>query len=145
MSNPLIERISQGTIIFDGAMGTQLYARGGYNQNRSLDSLNITNPDLVKAVHLDYISAGAEIITTNTYNASTSRLSSLGMGEQFNKINSAAVRISNEARKLSGQQVWIAGSIGPPGKQTDLFGALKDSLIDLLSVTILVTEPTPST
>ena len=123
MNSSFSERVLQGVLISDGAMGTQLHSRGGYNPNHSLDFLNVTNPNLVKAIHLDYISAGAEMITTNTYRANAPMLTSLGVGEQFNKINAAAVKIAQEARSLSGQQVWIAGSIGPPGKQTDLFGA----------------------
>ncbi len=129
MATPFAERLSQGILIADGAMGTELYSRGGHGLHHSLDSLNITNPNLVKAVHLDYISAGAEIITTNTYRSSAPILTSQGVGEQFNTINSSAVRIAKEARRLSGQQVWIAGSIGPSVKQTDLFGAISLSNI----------------
>lgn len=129
MATSFAERLSQGILIADGAMGTELYSRGGHGLHHSLDSLNITNPNLVKAVHLDYISAGAEIITTNTYRASAPILTSQGVGEQFNTINSSAVRIAKEARRLSGQQVWIAGSIGSSVKQTDLFGAISLSNI----------------
>ena len=60
MATPFAERLSQGILIADGAMGTELYSRGGHGLHHSLDSLNIANPNLVKAVHLDYISAGAE-------------------------------------------------------------------------------------
>ena len=82
MNSSFSERVLQGVLISDGAMGTQLHSRGGYNPNHSLDFLNVTNPNLVKAIHLDYISAGAEMITTNTYRANAPMLTSLGVGEQ---------------------------------------------------------------
>lgn len=123
MATSFEDRLSLGPVLSDGAMGTQLYVQGGYDFNRSLDSLNVIGAGFVKAVHLDYISAGAEIITTNTFGASAPRLGAWGLADQFEEINRAGVRIAQEARRLSGQQVWIAGSMGPLGRQADLFGA----------------------
>ena len=64
--------------VFDGAMGTMLYAKGVYI-NRCYDELNLSNPDLVREVHAEYIHAGADIIETNTFGATAYRLQQYGL------------------------------------------------------------------
>ena len=111
-----MERLKRGAVLCDGAMGTELYARGGLCFDRCLDELNLSAPELVKAVHLDYIRAGAEIIETNTFGANRVRLAAHGLENKVHEVNARAVAIAQEACHLSGQKIWIAGSVGPLGK-----------------------------
>ena len=121
-----IERVARGPILGDGAMGTQLFERGELGYDRCLDELNLSNPELVKSIHLDYISAGAEIIETNTFGANRMRLAAHKLEGQVQKINEAAVRIAQEARRLTGQQIWVCGAIGPLGRPLSSLGPNPD-------------------
>ncbi len=109
------ERLQRAPLLSDGAMGIELYQRGGMPYGRCLDELNQTSPDLVKSVHPDYIRAGAELIETNTFGASRVRLAAHGLGARMDEINQAGVRLAREAQDLTGQRVWIAGAVGPLG------------------------------
>src|SRR5919202_7005110 len=82
--------------VFDGAVGTMLYAKGVYI-NRSYDELNLTNPDLVREVHEEYIRAGAEVVETNTFGATAHKLQQFGLEGSLHEINVAAARIAREA------------------------------------------------
>ena len=104
--------------VFDGAMGTMLYARGVYI-NRSLAELNLTSPDLVLGVHREYIRAGAEIIETNTYGANSVKLAGYGLETKVHEITMRAAEIAREA---AGDQVLVAGAIGPLGIRIEPYG-----------------------
>ena len=65
---PFLDRLAAGTLVFDGAMGTMLYARGIF-LNRCFDELNLANPGLVRQIHEEYVEAGAEVLETNTFGA----------------------------------------------------------------------------
>lgn len=104
--------------VFDGAMGTMLYTRGIYI-NRSFDELNLTNPDLVGAVHREYIRAGAEIIETNTYGANALKLAGYGLGAKVHEIAAKAARIARDAAE---DKVFVAGAIGPLGIRIEPYG-----------------------
>src|ERR671914_843942 len=82
--------------VFDGAMGSMLYTKGVYI-NRSYDELNLTAPDLVRAVHEEYVRAGAEVIETNTFGATHHKLKQYGLEKQLREINAAAARIARDA------------------------------------------------
>ena len=120
------ERLEQGPILGDGAMGTQLYSRGV--DVRPLDRANLTNPDVVKAIHLEYLQAGSEVIQANTFGANIVRLGAEGVAEELEAVNRAGVRLAKEARDLSGQPIWIAGTIGPLGHEGAPIGALDAGL-----------------
>jgi homocysteine S-methyltransferase len=109
---------SDSVYVFDGAVGTRLYDKGVYI-NRSYDELNITNPDLVREVHAEYIAAGADIIETNSFGATRHHLQSYGLESKLKEINIAAVRIAREA---AGDKVYVAGAIGPLGLRLEPFG-----------------------
>ncbi|MEP7077321.1 MAG: bifunctional homocysteine S-methyltransferase/methylenetetrahydrofolate reductase [Acidobacteriota bacterium] len=109
---------SEGVFVFDGAVGTRLYDKGIYI-NRSYDELNITAPDLVREVHDEYVSAGAEIIETNTFGATRHKLQSYGLESKLREINVAAVRLAREA---AGDKAYVAGAIGPLGLRLEPFG-----------------------
>src|SRR6185369_9994502 len=109
---------SDGVFVFDGAMGTRLYDKGVYI-NRSYDELNLVAPDLVREVHEEYVSAGADIIETNTFGASRHKLQPYGLENKLRDINIAAARIAGEA---AGDRVFVAGAIGPLGLRIEPYG-----------------------
>src|SRR5215469_16200822 len=83
-------------VLADGAMGTVLYARGIFI-NRCYDELNVSDPNLILAVHEEYLQAGAEILETNTFGANRFRLARHGLGAKVADINAAGVRIARQA------------------------------------------------
>ncbi len=109
---------SDGVHVFDGAMGTMLYSKGVYI-NRSYDELNLTNPDLVREVHEEYVRAGADIIETNTFTATAPKLQQYGLEESLRDINLAAVRLAREA---SCDRCYVAGAVGPLGLRIEPYG-----------------------
>src|SRR2546423_4951177 len=98
-------------LVCDGAMGTMLYSKGVFI-SRCFDELNISTPQLVREVHLDYINAGAQIIETNTFGANRSKLMTHGLAEQMREINIQGARIAREA---AGEGIFVAGGIRPLG------------------------------
>ncbi|MDX6713022.1 MAG: methionine synthase / methylenetetrahydrofolate reductase [Blastocatellia bacterium] len=104
--------------VFDGAMGTMLYAKGVYI-NRSYDELNLTNPDLVREVHSEYVRAGADILETNTFGATSHHLQQYGLDSRLREINIAAVSIAREA---AAGRAYVAGAIGPLGLRIEPYG-----------------------
>ncbi len=106
------ERIAERPLLLDGAMGTLLFSRGT-PQRASLDELVLSRPDVVGAVHREYIAAGADIIETNSFSASRVHLGQLGLGDRTAQINRRAAQLAREAREVSGKDVLVAGSIGP--------------------------------
>jgi homocysteine S-methyltransferase len=117
---PFLERLAEGVMVCDGAMGTQLYARGVFI-NRCFDELNLSNPSLVRSVHQDYLEAGAEIIETNTFGAHRFKLAPHGLEAQVQKINREGARIAREAASGRG---LVAGSMGPLGKPLAPLGGI---------------------
>ncbi|MDP9382137.1 MAG: bifunctional homocysteine S-methyltransferase/methylenetetrahydrofolate reductase [Chloroflexota bacterium] len=112
MRSPFLERLDRGPILSDGAIGTQLYDRG-VPYGRSFDELNLTDRSLVSSVHRDYLAAGAEVITTNTFGANRVRLAEFGLQEKVRAINLQGVKIARDAREVSGRSAFVAGSVGP--------------------------------
>jgi methionine synthase / methylenetetrahydrofolate reductase (NADH) len=113
---PFLERLATGApVLFDGAMGTQLYERG-VPYERCFDELNLLQPDLVQQIHREYIAAGAEVIETNTFAANRVRLSAYGLGDRVRDINFQAVKIAREAKEVSGEHVFLAGSVSSIGR-----------------------------
>ena len=115
---PFAEALDERVLVCDGAMGTQLYARGVFI-NKSFDALNLTNADLVKAVHEEYVRAGADIIETNTFGANRIKLGSFGLADSLHEINTAGVEI---ARAAAGGRAYVAGAIGPLGVRIEPWG-----------------------
>jgi homocysteine S-methyltransferase len=100
-------------------MGTLLYAKGIFI-NRSYDELNLSQPDLIRGIHHDYLQAGAEIIETNTFGANSFRLGRHSLADKVREINLAGVRLAREAAKSF--DVWVAGSVGPLGTRIEPLG-----------------------
>lgn len=107
-------------ILFDGAMGTALYARGVFI-NRPFEELNLTQPDVVRDVHSAYLDAGAEVLETNTFTANRFRLSPHGLEGQVEAINRAGVEL---ARGVAQGRAWVAGAMGPLGVRIEPFGPI---------------------
>src|SRR5712691_4391019 len=115
MQHILLDQLQQRPLLCDGAMCTLLYARGvPYEQ--CFDALNLTQPELIQSIHREYISAGAQIIETNTFGANRAKLEAHNLEERVREINFRAVRLAREAREESGQPVFIAGAVGPSGQ-----------------------------
>ncbi len=104
--------------LFDGAMGTMLYARGVYI-NRSYDELNLVQPDLVRDVHRAYVKAGAEVLETNSYGANRLKLAKYGLEDRLADINRRAAEI---ARSAAGERACVAGAVGPLGLRIEPYG-----------------------
>jgi len=105
-------------LVFDGAMGTMLYAKGVYI-NRCYDELNLSNPDLVREIHTEYIRAGADIIETNTFGATAHKLQQYGLEANLHEINAIAAKVAREAAK---DRAYVAGAIGPLGLRIEPYG-----------------------
>jgi len=106
------DRLEQRVLVCDGAMGTMLHA-AGMSLDRALPELNLSNPRLVRAVHDSYVQAGADVIQTNTFGASSLRLAVHGFEDEARNINLAGARVALEAKAASGRQVFVAGSVSP--------------------------------
>jgi methionine synthase / methylenetetrahydrofolate reductase(NADPH) len=100
-------------------MGTLLYSRGIFI-NRCYDELNLSQPDLIRETHHNYLQAGAEIIETNTFGANSFRLARHSLADKVGEINRAGVRLAREAAKSF--DVWVAGSVGPLGTRIEPLG-----------------------
>ena len=125
MPGRLQEIFQDRTVLFDGAMGTMLYARGVFI-NRCYDELNLSQPELVRSIHDEYLQYGAEIIETNTFGANRFRLTRYGLQDQVAAINQAGVRVARQAvEQLKDKQAgtaWVAGSVGPLGIHLEPLG-----------------------
>ena len=115
--------------VFDGAMGTLLYSRGVF-VNVCYDELNLSRPELVEGIHQEYVAAGAELLETNTFGANPVKLSSYGLEGRTEEINEVASRL---ARKAAGDDIAVAGAIGPLGIRIEPWGptSLELSLIHI--------------
>ena len=116
---PLSEAIAAGPLLLDGAMGSLLYERGVLH-TRSYDELNLSQPELIRSVHRDYVQAGAELIETNTFGANRIALARHGLADQAQAINRAAVEL---ARSVADDKAYIAGAVGPSGVKFGVAGA----------------------
>ncbi|HKD03042.1 MAG TPA: bifunctional homocysteine S-methyltransferase/methylenetetrahydrofolate reductase, partial [Terriglobales bacterium] len=119
MPADLLARLKQSPVLCDGAMGTLLYAKGIFI-NRSYDELNLSQPELIRGIHHDYLHAGAEMIETNTFGANSFRLARHSMADKVHAINFAGARLAREAAKSF--DGWVAGSVGPLGIRIEPLG-----------------------
>lgn len=114
MEQHFLQLLKQRPMLADGAMGTLLYARGiPYEQ--CFDALNLSQPELIGGIHREYINAGAEIVETNSFGANRIRLAAHNLESKVRQINHRAARLVQEARDVTGRQVFIAGAVGPTG------------------------------
>jgi homocysteine S-methyltransferase len=124
--DPAVNRLfAGGTVLCDGAMGSMLYARGIFI-NRCYDELNLSQPELVREIHAEYLQAGAEVIETNTFGGNAFRLGVHGLKDKVREINLAGVRLArecvNQIREKQASEAFVAGSIGPLGVRLEPLG-----------------------
>jgi methionine synthase I (cobalamin-dependent)/5,10-methylenetetrahydrofolate reductase len=112
VTDDLVSALSSRVLICDGAMGTMLHAAGN-SLDRALPELNLSNAALVSTIHESYVSAGADVILTNTFGANRLRLGDQGFGDMVREINLAGARIAAQAREEAGRRVFVAGSVSP--------------------------------
>ncbi|HEX5438450.1 MAG TPA: bifunctional homocysteine S-methyltransferase/methylenetetrahydrofolate reductase, partial [Gemmatimonadaceae bacterium] len=105
-------------IVFDGAMGTMLYARGVFI-NQCYDELNVRAPELVRDIHRAYVKAGAEVLETNSFGANRVKLAPHGLESRVEELNERAAALAREA---AGDHVLVAGAAGPLGIRIEPFG-----------------------
>ncbi|MEK6571314.1 MAG: bifunctional homocysteine S-methyltransferase/methylenetetrahydrofolate reductase [Bacteroidota bacterium] len=120
MKKPFRERLKEGPIVCDGAMGTVLDL---YDYpERPHEIQNLKNPNIVERIHREYIEAGAEIIETHTFSANRFRLKEFHLEDKLREINVRGVEI---ARRAAGDSVYVAGAVGPIGKLLEPIGKVK--------------------
>jgi homocysteine S-methyltransferase len=108
-------RLDEGPpIVADGGMGSLLTA--AVPRLRAPEEANLRAPQAVVSLHVSFIEAGAELIEANTFGANRRKLASHYLEDEFEQINSTAVKLAREARDLTGRDVFIAGAIGPLGE-----------------------------
>ncbi len=105
--------------VFDGAIGTEAQKRASGSEDSLTDVFNLTQPEVIKSIHRNYLTAGAQFLTTNTFSSNEIRLSRSGQGEKTEEINEKGARLARQAienfSQLSGE-FMVAGSIGPTGE-----------------------------
>src|ERR1700690_1455083 len=119
MADDILARIKRSPVLCDGAMGTLLYAKGVFI-NRCYDELNLSQPDLIRGIHHEYLHAGAEIVETNTFGANAFRLGRHSLADKVQDVNKMGARLAREAAKSF--DVWVAGSVGPLGTRIEPLG-----------------------
>ncbi|MDA1061873.1 MAG: bifunctional homocysteine S-methyltransferase/methylenetetrahydrofolate reductase [Chloroflexi bacterium] len=117
MSHPFLDALDRGVVLADGATSTELRARGWRGP---APIAVLQDRDLVRQLHEDYIAAGADLILTNTFEATPIHLARAGFGERTRDVNFGAARIARDAREIAGIDVLVGGSIGPIGRELAL-------------------------
>ncbi len=125
MRSPYLDVLKSRVLVFDGAMGTLLQSRvtgpedfGGPRWEGCIDYLSVTRPEYVEAAHAAYLEAGADVVETNTFQASRLRFEEWGLAERTREINRAAAAIARRAADrfaTDGRPRFVAGSVGPSG------------------------------
>jgi homocysteine S-methyltransferase len=110
-----LDYIKKHNLLFDGGMGTEIYSRGVFI-NQCYDELNLTQPQLIRKIHKDFIQAGAQAIETNTFGANRYKLQPHGLAEKIYDINLQGAKLAVEE---AGEEVYVVGSVGPIGKKFD--------------------------
>lgn len=132
VTNRFLDVLINEGILADGAIGTEIYSRGIFI-NRCYDELNLSTPDLIKKIHLDYLNAGSGMIKTNTFTANRVSLAAYGLEKKTKEINEAGVRL---AREVVGKDIFIAGSVGPVSTSASM-GVKKSEWSEIFSEQML--------
>lgn len=117
--------LSKRILILDGAMGTMLQ-RNGLQGNS--ESFNLTNPEMIGEIHNEYIEAGADIITANSFSANSISQSEYNLSEKAGQMAEAAARIARKAADEAPRKIWVAGSVGPTSKSLSLAQNINDPI-----------------
>ena len=125
MTQPLLDRLAERPMLADGAMGTMLYARG-VPIDACFDVLNLHDPRTVQAIHRDYVTAGADLLETNTFGATPIKLAAHGLEARAREINRAGARLARDVRETMGRDVLVLGSLGPLGRYLQPIGTVSE-------------------
>lgn len=117
--------LSKRILILDGAMGTMLQRKGLQGNS---ESFNLTNPETIGEIHNEYIEAGADIITANSFSASSISQSEYNLSEKAGQMAEAAARIARKAADEAPRKIWVAGSVGPTSKSLSLAQNINDPI-----------------
>lgn len=117
--------LSKRILILDGAMGTMLQRKGLQGNS---ESFNLTNPETIGEIHNEYIEAGADIITTNSFSANSISQSEYNLSEKAGQMAEAAARIARKAADEAPRKIWVAGSVGPTSKSLSLAQNINDPI-----------------
>jgi 5-methyltetrahydrofolate--homocysteine methyltransferase len=129
----LLAELRSRPLVFDGAMGTQLIA-AGYRPVESPESWNVSSPEVVSAIHRAYLEAGADIIETNSFGGSRSKLTAYHAAERVAELNGAGARLATAVRDEVAPGKLVAGDIGPSGRMLPPLGnASADELRDVFA------------
>lgn len=115
--------LSKRILILDGAMGTMLQRKGLQGNS---ESFNLTNPETIGEIHNEYIEAGADIITTNSFSANSISQSEYNLSDKAGQMAEAAARIARKAADEAPRKIWVAGSVGPTSKSLSLAQNIND-------------------
>jgi homocysteine S-methyltransferase len=118
-----LDRIAERPLLADGAMGTQLYARG-FDFDQNYDALNLLQPDVVRNIHREYAAAGADLLETNTFGANHFRLDNWGLADAVSEICARGVELAREASRDVRPGILIAGAVGPLGVRLAPLGSV---------------------
>ena len=117
--------LSKRILILDGAMGTMLQRKGLQGNS---ESFNLTNPETIGEIHNEYIEAGADIITANSFSANSISQSEYNLSEKAGQMAEAAARIARKAADEAPRKIWVAGSVGPTSKSLSLAQNINDPI-----------------
>ncbi len=107
--------------LFDGSTASALHDRG-ITLQRSFEECNLKAPDLLLAIHGEFLAAGAQVLTTNTWGANRLKLAARGLETQLVDINREGVSLARQAIVQQGSPAWVAGCIGPLGVRIEPWG-----------------------
>ena len=122
MRIPYSEFIKDNLVLFDGAIGTELYNKGIFI-NSCYDELNLSRAKMIKEIHEDYVTAGADVLETNTFGANRLKLQKFGLEDKVYEINFKGAQLAREA---AGEDVYVAGAIGPLNLRLEPWGPLSE-------------------
>lgn len=117
--------LSKRILILDGAMGTMLQRKGLQGNS---ESFNLTNPETIGEIHNEYVEAGADIITANSFSANSISQSEYYLSEKAGQMAEAAARIARKAADEAPRKIWVAGSVGPTSKSLSLAQNINDPI-----------------
>jgi len=116
---------ANGYLVLDGAMGTQLFA-AGLAAGDPPESWNVDHPDRIQAIHLGYVSAGSDVVLTNSFGGNRHRLKLHSLEDRSHELNAAAAAVARSVADQAGRPVVVAGSMGPTGELIEPLGELTE-------------------
>lgn len=124
MKKDIMEKVKTDGLVFDGALGSQLIARG-LAGGESAEAWNLEHPEVIQEIHQAYFEAGADVATANTFGASAYKLEKMGVSYGVAEVNRAGVEL---AKSVAGSDHYVAGELGPTGEMFQPMGTMTVAL-----------------